>query len=380
MMPKIIRTLVWISLLTLSIQCKKNDTNSDNVSQTSSTITDATGFTLQEYDNYTVVKVLTPWPNAQKPLTYVLAKAHATIADSLASYPKIEVPLKEVVVTSTTNIPFMEILGVENKITGFPHTDYISSPKTRKRIDAGKIKNLGENEKIDLEKLIDLAPQALISFGVDGTNPTLTQIEKMGIPVLIQADWMEQTPLGKAEWIKFFGALFGKEKEAKAYFDQVKKNYQEAIQLVQNLKTKPTVMYGTMYQDQWYMAKGESWIARFIADAKGDYLWKHLKGVGSDPLTFEQVFDKGQNASIWIATGTETNWVNFGKSNPHYTQFKAYKNKKVYTFEGQKGATGGTLFFECSPSQPDKVLKDYIKIFHPEVLKEYTFTFATPIQ
>lgn len=379
-MSRIIRTLLWISLLSLSLQCKKNTTEVQTSTEITSSITDATGFSLQEYDNYTVVKVLTPWPNAQKPFTYILAKANAQVADSLAKYPKIQVPLKDVVVTSTTNIPFLEILGVENKLTGFPHTDYISSPKTRKLIDAGKIKNLGENEKIDIEKLIDLTPQALVTFGVDGNNPTLTQIEKTGIPIIIQADWMEQTPLGKAEWIKFFGALFGKEKEAKAYFEQVKKNYQEAIQLVQKVTKHPKIMYGTMYQDQWYMAKGESWIGKFITDAKGDYLWKNLKGAGSEPLTFEQVYEKGQNADIWIATGTQTNWVEFGKSNPHYNQFKAYNNKKVYTFEGKKGATGGTIFFETSPCQPDKVLKDYIKIFHPELLKNYNFTFATPIQ
>lgn len=379
-MLKLFRYFSFIIILLLTIQCKKNESKNLASSESKNSITDASGLAIYEYPDYTVVKVVTPWPNAQKPFTYILTKNQKAVPDSLKQYTQIAVPLKNVVVTSTTNIPFLEILGVENKLIGFPHTDYISSEKTRRLIESGKIKNLGENEKINLEQVIDIAPSALVTFGVDGNNPTLNAIEKTGIPVLIQADWMEQTPLGKAEWIKFFGALFGKEKEAKTYYEQVKKNYNEGLEIVKNAKETPTVLYGTMYQDQWYMARGESWISNFITDAKGNYLWKNLKGSGSEPLTFEQVFEKGQNAAIWIATGSITNWAEFGKSNTHYPQFKAYKEKKVYTFEGKKGATGGILFFELSPSQPDKILKDYIKIIHPELLPNYHLTFATPIQ
>ena len=379
-MLKLLRYISFTFILLITIQCKKNESKNLISSENKNSITDASGLAIYEYTDYTIVKVTTPWPKAQKSFIYVLAKENAQIPDSLQQYQKIQVPLKNIIVTSTTNIPFLEILGAENKLIGFPHTDYISSPKTRQLIAEGKVKNIGENEKINIEQVIDLSPSALVTFGVDGNNPTLNQIEKSGIPVLIQADWMEQTPLGKAEWIKFFGVLLGKEKEAKIYFEQIKKNYQEAIQLVQNTKTKPTVMYGTMYQDQWYMAKGDSWIGQFIKDAQGDYLWNNLKGSGSEPLTFEQVFEKGQSASIWIATGSITNWKAFGESNTHYSQFKAYKEKKVFTFEAQKGPTGGVIFFELSPSQPDKILKDYIKIFHPELLPNYQLTFATPIE
>ncbi|MFK7003187.1 ABC transporter substrate-binding protein [Flavobacterium covae] len=379
-MIKLLQYIFFVLFCSLTIQCKKNEATRTFAPQRNNVLTDATAFTLNEYENYSVIKVTTPWPNAQKPFTYVLTKSNKNIPDSLKQYLQIPVPLKNLVVTSTTNIPFLEILGVENKLVGFPHTDYISSDKTRKLIDSGRIKNLGENEKINIEQLISLAPNALVAFGVDGNNPTLNTIEKAGIPVLIQADWMEQTPLGKAEWIKFFGALVGKEKEAKNYFDQVKKNYLNALEIVKTIQQKPTILYGTMYQDQWYIPKGDSWKSTYIQDAGGNYLWKDVKGTGSIPLSFEQVFEKGQNALIWIATGDITNWNEFGKSNIHYSQFKAYQNKKVYTFEGKKGKKGGTLFFEFSPSQPDKVLKDYIKIIHPELLPNYPFTFVTPIQ
>jgi iron complex transport system substrate-binding protein len=284
--------------------------------------------------------------------------------------------LQSIVVTSTTNIPFLEMLGVEKSLVGFPHTDYISSEKTRKLIDAGAVKNIGQNEKLNMEQLIELEPNLIVTFGVDNNNPMVDNLQKSGLKVLIQADWMEQTPLGKAEWIKLYGALFGKEKEAKTLFDGIVKNYNDAIQLVANQKPTATVLYGSMYQDQWYVARGNSWVAQFMKDAKANYLWANVEGTGSLSLPFEKILEKAKTAKYWIATGSFKSIAEFENSNPHYSQFDASKSKNVYTFESKLGATGGTIYYELAPSRPDLVLKDYIKIFHPELLPNYTFTFA----
>ena len=203
-----------------------------------------------------------------------------------------------------------------------------------------------------------------------------TNLQKSGLNVLIQADWMEQTPLGKAEWIKLYGALYGKEKEAKTLFDGIVKNYNDAIELVANKKPTATVLYGAMYQDQWYVARGNSWVAQFMKDAKANYLWSNVAGTGSLSMPFEKILEKAKTAKYWIATGSFKNSAEFENSNPHYSQFDASKSKNVYTFESKLGATGGTIYYELAASRPDLVLKDYIKIFHPELLPNYTFTFA----
>jgi iron complex transport system substrate-binding protein len=269
---------------------------------------------------------------------------------------------------------------VEKKLVGFPHTDYISSPKTRQLIDAGKVKNIGQNEKLDTEQLIDLSPNLIVAFGIDNSNPTIDNLQKSGLKVLIQADWMEQTPLGKAEWIKLYGVLFGKEKEAEILFNDIVKSYKETLALVAQKKTNPTVLYGSMYQEQWFVAKGDSWVAQFLKDAKSNYLWSTTKGTGSLSLSFEKILEKAQKAEYWIATGSFKNLAELQNSNPHYQQFDAVKNKNVYTFENKHGATGGTVYYELAASRPDLVLKDYIKIFHPELLPNYTFTFAEKLQ
>jgi iron complex transport system substrate-binding protein len=369
--------LTYFILFLMLIGCKKSEqTTIKKNDRTENSITYSKSLAIYKYDGYSVVKISNPWPEANKSFTYILKERNSSIPDSLQKYTTIPVPLKSIVVTSTTNIPFLEMLGVEKSLVGFPHTDYVSSEKTRKRIDAGFVKNIGQNEKLNMEQLIELAPDLIVSFGVDNNNPMIDNLQKSGLKVLIQADWMEQTPLGKAEWIKLYGALFGKEKEAETLFNRIVKNYNDAIQLVAAQQPTDTVLYGSMYQDQWYVARGNSWVAQFMKDAKAAYLWADVQGTGSLSLSFEKILEKAKTAQYWIATGSFKSIAELENSNPHYSQFDASKSKNVYTFESKLGATGGTIYYELAPSRPDLVLKDYIKIFHPELLPNYTFTFA----
>nr|WP_315211627.1 ABC transporter substrate-binding protein [uncultured Flavobacterium sp.] len=375
-----IRLILFILSFSTFVGCKKSENLTvKESSNTENAIEYASGFSINKYEGYSVVTVSNPWPEANKNFTYILKEKNGSIPDSLKKFTIISVPLKSIVVTSTTIIPFLEMLGVEKSLVGFPHTDYISSEKTRKLIDAGTVKNIGQNEKLNMEQLIELEPNLIVTFGIDNNNPMIDNLQKSGLNVLIQADWMEQTPLGKAEWIKLYGALFGKEKEAKTLFDGIVKNYNDAIELVANKKPTATVLYGAMYQDQWYVARGNSWVAQFMKDAKANYLWSNVAGTGSLSMPFEKILEKAKTAKYWIATGSFKNSAEFENSNPHYSQFDASKSKNVYTFESKLGATGGTIYYELAASRPDLVLKDYIKIFHPELLPNYTFTFAQKI-
>jgi len=377
MMNSFYNKFLFLILILSFSACKKNEnTHTTSTSIQKNEIEYSTNLAIYKYEGYSIVKILNPWPDANKDFTYILKEKNAAVPDSLQKYTQLAVPLQSIVVTSTTNIPFLEMLEVEKHLVGFPHTDYVSSEKTRKLIDAGIVKNVGQNERLNMEKLIDLAPEAIVTFGIDNNNPMIANLQKSGLNVIIQADWMEQSPLGKAEWIKLYAALFGKEKEGKILFNTIVKNYNNALQLVANQKAEQTVLYGSMYQNQWYVAKGKSWVAQFMKDAKSNYLWADVEGSGSLGLSFEKILDKAKNATVWIATGSFKNAKELGNSNPHYEQFDAFKVKNVYTFESKLGATGGTIYYELAPSRPDLVLKDYIKIFHPELLADYNFTFA----
>jgi iron complex transport system substrate-binding protein len=349
--------------------CKKDTESTITNGEVENSIKYAQGFSINEYEDYSIVTIKQPWVDADKSYKYVLYKnAKSNVPDSLQSLPSVQVPIKSIVVTSTTHLPSLVTLGEEESLKGFPGLNYVSSPSIRKEIDAGTIKELGQNEQLNTELLLDLNPNVGVAFAMDGTNTSLSTIEKSGIPIIYNGDWVEQTPLGKAEWVKLFGALYGKDKEAKAFFDKVVKDYGEALDLVKEVRSFPTVMSGAMYQDVWYTPQGQSWMAVYFRDAKSYYLWKDTEGTGSLSLSYEAVLDKAIDADFWINPAQYESLAELEKANPHYTKFKAFKQKNVYSFAPRKGATGGSIFYELGPTRPDLILKDLIYILHPEVV------------
>ena len=335
----------------------------------------AKGLAIYKYNGYSIVKVSNPWPKANKQYTYILKEKQAVIPDTLKQFTIIQVPIKSVVVTSTTHIPSLEMLGVENTLVGFPHLEYISSEKVRARIDQGKVKELGSNQDLNTEVIIDIAPHLIIGYGIDNNNPTLDNLQKSGLKVMLNGDWNEQTPLGKAEWIKFFGALYGLDAKANSIFTNIETEYKKTTDLALTAKTKPTVFSGAIFEGTWFMPKGSSWGCYFIKDAFANYLWSDEKGTGSLSLSLETVLEKAKFADVWIGPGQFTSLKEMTDSNQHYSQFKAYQNKEVYSFSSKKGKTGGILYFELAPNRPDLVLKDILKIIHPELLPDYKLYF-----
>jgi iron complex transport system substrate-binding protein len=331
----------------------------------------AKGFSIQNYDGYSVVKVKNPWPKATKTYTYILKEKNGIVPDSLRQNLIIPVPIKTIVVTSTTHIPSLELLDEVNTLIGFPHCDYISSEKVRARIDTGNIKELGNNQDLNTEVLLDLQPNVIIGYGIDNKNPTLDNLQKSGLKVMLNGDWNEENALGKAEWIKFFGALYGKQKQATALFTKIEKDFLKTIKIAKMAKTTPSILAGDMFEDRWYLPRGTSWGSLLLKQANGNYLWQETSGTGSLSLSFETVFEKAKNADVWITSGQFSSLKEMTNANPHYAEFNAFKNKNVYSFSGKKGKTGGILYYELAPNRPDLVLKDLVKILHPELMPSY---------
>jgi iron complex transport system substrate-binding protein len=247
-------------------------------------------------------------------------------------------------------------------------------------IAAGKVKELGNNHDLNTEVLLDLHPDVIVGYGIDNHNPTLDNLEKSGLAVVLNGDWNEETPLGKAEWIKFFGAFYGKQKEADSLFKAIEKDYLRTLEIAKGATTTPTILAGDMYEDHWYLPKGSSWGSILLKEAHGTYLWEDTAGTGSLSLSFETVLEKAKEADFWITSGQFSTLKEMTDSNPHYAEFKAFKTKKVYAFSGKKGTTGGILYYELAPNRPDLVLKDIVKLLHPELLPGYTPYFFAPLK
>ncbi|MBL7559394.1 ABC transporter substrate-binding protein [Olleya sp. YSTF-M6] len=342
--------------------------------KSTNSITYAEGFSVEEVSGFKVLKINNPWPNADKTYKYVLISKEEAAKRSFmkGEYDGIIItPVKRIVVTSTTHIPALELLNEEESLIGFPGTDYVSSQKTRQLIDNGNIRELGKNEGLNTEVLLDLNPNLVVGFGVDGSSKSLNTVSKANIPVVYNGDWVEKSPLAKAEWIKFFGALYNKTKQADSIFKTIETDYKAAKKLAQTVKNRPTVISGAMHKDVWYLPNGTSTEAQFLKDANVDYLYADTTGKGSLALSFETVFEKAKSANLWLSPSYFPTMEALKEANTHYTQFDAFKNNAIYTFSNTTGKTGGVLYYELGLARPDLVLKDIIKISHPELLPYY---------
>jgi len=366
-----LQKIILFSLLTfLFIACKNDKTNTEDL------ILDyplkyAKGFDIQVFENYKKLIIKAPYPEAREQFEYILIPRGAKISKVLNKLKIIRTPIKKMVVTSTTHIPMLELLNEENALSGFPNLTYISSAKTRHLIAKGKIKELGNEQDINTEILLDLQPELVIGFSMSSNNKMFDNIEKAGVPVVLNGDWLEETPLGRSEWIKFFGVLFDKEKEANSIFDTIETAYKDAVVIAHSATSNPTVLSGALFKDIWNLPAGESFMAQFLKDANTNYLWAETKGKGSLSLNFESVFDKGKQAEFWIAPGPHTSLSELKDANQHYIEFDAYKSGNIYSFANKKGDNGGVLYYELAPMQPHIVLKDIIKATHPELLANY---------
>ena len=221
-----------------------------------------------------------------------------------------------------------------------------------------------------------MQPDLVLGYSVSTADKSLEIIKKSGIPVIYNGDWLEETPLGRAEWIRFFGVLYDKQKMADSIFKTIETAYLEVKQLALKTSEKPTILSGAvMSKDIWNLPGGESFVAQFLADANLDYLWKNSKGKGSLSLSFESVFERAKEADFWIAPGHFSSKTEMLEHNKLYAEFKAFKKDNIYTSTLKKGKTGGVIYYELAPTRPDLVLKDLIKIAHPELLPNYELTF-----
>jgi len=375
------KTLALLFAYLLFNSCKNEKTTpSSSVEGNSLEVSCAKGFSITDYGDYKVIEVRNPWPEAGKIFRYALVKDKANFESDETFDAVVQVPVQNLIVTSTTHIPSLDMLGQTDKLIAFPNLSYISSEHTRQRIADGKLTEIGNNESINTENVIDLQPDVMIGFAVTGNNKTYETLQRAGIPIVFNGDWTENHPLGKAEWIKFFGAFFDKNEAAAQLFSEIETEYTTIKELAQTADTTPTVLSGALWKDIWYLPEGKSWGAQFIADANGAYLWSDSEGTGSIALNVETVLERAQHADFWIGPGQFTTYSQLADAHMAYTQLDAYKNKTVYSFSSLKGETGGIIYYELAPNRPDLVLKDLVKILHPELVPEHEFYFFRALE
>lgn len=297
-----------------------------------------------------------------------------------AGVTNIEVPITSIVCTSTTHIPHLDYLKESNKLVGFPSTQYISSPITRQLIDLGKVQELGKDNSLNLELLAKLKPSVVMGYTMTKDLGQLKKVQELGIPVVVNAEFIEQHPLGRAEWIKFTGMLLGKEREADSVFNAIESEYQKVKAFADGLGEKPTVMTGIPYGGIWYLPGGQNYAARFFQDAGCHYLWNDDPSYGFLQLSLETVYEKAVIADYWIGVASFETYADLQKADGRFRNFASFKNKRIYHYNGRIGATGGNEYFELAYLRPDLLLKDLVQITHPNAYPNPELYFYKSLQ
>ncbi|MBX2911154.1 MAG: ABC transporter substrate-binding protein [Cyclobacteriaceae bacterium] len=332
----------------------------------------AQGFTFRKEGASTEIELKQPYAQASAPLRYLLVPKNEKVPHHDPGIQVIRTPVDKIVCTSTSHIALLDYLNEVDKLVGFPSTELISSKKARARIDAGRVADLGMDKEMDLELLYSLHPDLVMGYSISGDMGNLNKIKQLGIPVVVNAEYLENHPLGRAEWIKYMAAFFGKEKMADSVFAFIKTEYLKAQALVEGIRSRPTVMSGILYGDAWFLPGGQNYGARVFQDAGYRYLWADNPSNGFIKLSFENVLSKGKGADYWIGVGSFRSLEGMKSAEPRYALFQSFQSKQVYTYDARTGPTGGSEYLELGYSRPDLILKDLIKIAHPDLLPGYT--------
>ena len=332
----------------------------------------AKGFQIETHDGYVLATVRNPWNSKLVLQRYVLVSKADSLPKNLPEGVLIRTPLSRTVCYGSVQCGFLAEFDALNTLIGVCEPQYINIPYVRENVQSGKIADLGQAANPNLEKIMLIEPEALFTAPIE--NSGYGQAAKLKIPFIECVDYMETSLLGRAEWIRFLALFFDKKEVADSLFKETVNRYNELVRLSANVDNRPSVFTETIYSGIWYQPGGNSYIAQLFRDAGADYLWKEDTNTGSIGLTFESVLEKAEKADYWLikyAGLNDMTYLRLVQENPNYALFDAYKKRNIYICN-----TGKVTYYEDLPIHPDLILKDMIRIFHPELLPDYQLRYC----
>jgi len=333
----------------------------------------AQGFSMEKQGDITLLTVSNPWQGAQNVMyRYVLCPKGMEIPAKFAQYTVIHTPVERVVCLSTTQVAMLSALGVAASIKALSNAAFVSDTVVRRAIDRGLVVDIGYEQGLNYERIISLKPDVIFVYGVGGeVSGSLARLASLGQKIAYNAEYLERTPLGKAEWLKFMAAFYGREEQAAEIFDAISDEYLSLCRLAKDREQKPKVICGLPWQGVWYVPGGKSWMAAMIADAGGDYILKENTSHESIPINIETIVHQGGTADFWINTGVARTLADIRSVDERLSFIKPFQSGAVYNNNARTGFAGSSDFFESGVINPHIILKDMIRIFHPDLAPEH---------
>ena len=343
-------------------------------------ITNAVNLTVDRRGDHTsIVTVVDAWPGSD-PFRYAVVQPGAPALNNDDFSGVIEAPVRRVISLSSTLLPHIFDLGMIDTLVAVDNGDYIYNEEIHSRIEAGTIQEIGSAETLDIERVIALQPDIVLLSVIGDNDPTLRRLTAAGISTIVIADWRETTPLGRAEWLRLFGLIYGRRTTADTLFRERADRYRSVAARVADVpeEERPTVLLNAPWQGAWPVPRGESYVARLFADAGGTYLWNDMAGTGTRFLDFEVVLQRGVHADFWFN-------LNFGwrrrsdavEYDSRLAAFDAYQRRRMFHYVARTRAWGANDFWESGAVRPDVVLADLAHILHPDLLPDHSLVYYT---
>lgn len=328
-------------------------------------LSDARLLTMAEYpEGYTLVTVKSPWDSTAVMARYALVDRDSTMPELPGGTVAVRVPLRSAVVFPEPHTSLLAALGAADAITGVGERRFVSHPAVTARIDAGLVAECGSDMSPNVEKILRLAPDAVLLSPYEG-SPSTGKLAGMGIASILCADYLEATPLGRAEWMRFFGRLVGKGAEADSLYAVTAAEYGRLCEVVASAPDKPKVLFDKPYNGVWYVAGPRSVTGQLITDAGGENPFAYIDRTGSAALSAEEVLARGHDADIWLLrynAPVDLTRAGLADENKLFTQFDAWTGGRVYGCNTDRLDLFGTLAFS-----PQDVLGAMVSVIHPEL-------------
>ena len=369
MIKQSISAFILASLLLL-VSCVSNKkTSLEAFNQDIYTPEYASGFKILGADNVqsTLIQVFNPWQGAKDvEMSYFISR-NGEQAPAGFTGPTIPAGAKQIVCMSSSYIAMLNALGQADRIVAVSGIDYVSNPYIIAHKDS--IKDMGP--EMNYELLLGLKPDVVLLYGIGDAQTAVTdKLKELSIPYMYVGEYLEESPLGKAEWMVALSELTDSREKGIEIFSEIPKRYQTLKDLTASVEQRPTVMFNTPWNDSWIMPSTKSYMAQLVNDAGADYIYKENTSNSSAPIGLETAYGLIQKADYWINVGMASTLDELKAVNPKFTDAKSVREKTAYNNNLRLTATGGNEYWESAVIRPDIVLRDLIHIFHPELVSD----------
>ncbi len=337
----------------------------------------AENFSIEHFDTHKLLTVRNMWRGSNdQAFVYALVPKGVEVPKLPEEAQLIRTPVDRVSIFETVYLGHFQALDLYERLVGLAHFNLTSDVKARAQVENGYTKRIQTGSSVDIETLMLLRSDVVFTSAMgDPQFDVHPQLLRGKQPVVVTAGYMEAHPLGRSEWIKFTAAFFDKEDEAAVIFDRIARRYLELAKLAKTAGSRPIVFANAPFGGVWHVPGGQSYTARAIADAGGEYIFSDDRSMGGVPKDFESVYFKAADADIWIHPGTPRTLAGMLSMDERFSRFKAFGEGAIYNNTRQIRQGGGNEIWERGVLHPEETLADLIAIFHPELLPDHSLVY-----